>query len=147
MARSRAQSQSKSKRRNEDTRDKNVASERKLNISFSFEHFRGVDSKGVGQTWDQWHSEGLIVPLLMKLQHLSSITPDIANSEKTLSRYGQFPAESFFTCPEELKGKNWGSIRKLGSGGKVRVAGFYGEHNVFYIVFLDKDHQFWPTEN
>lgn len=46
-----------------------------------------------------------------------------------------------FEIPENAK---WGVIKKIG-GQKGRVAGFLWD-NIFYVVFLDKEHKFYKTE-
>ena len=61
--------------------------------------------------------------------------------------FGDFPPNSKFKCPQNLKSiDSWGTIRQMGNGGKTRIAGFYDKNYVFRVVFLDKKHEFWPTD-
>lgn len=145
MVRDRSQSKSR-KSRNDETRSKkdNLASSK---ITFSFANFIGKDSKGIGQTWDEWKEKDAnrIVTFLNKLQHLGNLNTNQAKEEKSLTVYGSFPPDSHFTCPDQFKEiSTWGVIRRF--SGKLRVPGFYDGQGVFNIVFLDEDHVFWPSE-
>lgn len=140
---------SKAKRgRGDETREKkdNLTTSQ---ITFSFANFLGKDSNGVGQTWEEWSEKdpARIVKLLNKLTYLGSINTTKAKEDKILTVYGRFPPDSKFTCPEKLKEKNnWGVIRGIGLGWKLRVPGYYDGQGVFHIVFLDDGHEFWPSE-
>ncbi|SDY87248.1 hypothetical protein [Acinetobacter kyonggiensis] len=119
----------------------------KTKITLGFDFFLGQDTKGIGQTWEDWHQNGLIVSMLHKLKHLCTLTPGEAKSEGSLKIYGDFPPNSKFKCPQNLKSiDSWGTIRQMGNGGKTRIAGFYDKNYVFRVVFLDKKHEFWPTD-
>jgi len=68
-----------------------------------------------------------------------------AINKKIIKKYGEFPPKdkSDFAYPVYLHpGVCWVAIH---IEGKKRVAG-YIEDNVFYIIFLDKDHGFWISE-
>ena len=140
---------SKSKKdRNDETRDKkdNLVTSK---ITFSFANFLGKDSKGIGQTWEEWGEKDpeRLVKLLNKLKYLGGLNSTQAKEEKSLTVYEALPKDSNFTCPDELKEKsNWGVIRNLGLGWKLRVPGYYDGQGIFHIVFLDDEHQFWPSE-
>ena len=57
--------------------------------------------------------------------------------------YDNFPVNSDFIHPKYVPaGVKWSTIRIKG---KERIVG-YLEENIFYVVFLDKDHRFWITE-
>lgn len=132
--------------RSEEQREKND-SMLQTKITLGFDFFLGQDSKGVGQTWEDWNQNELIVPMLNKLKHICALTPGQAKEEGSLKIYGEFPKDSEFKCPESLKDiDSWGTIRKMGNGGKTRIAGFYDKNYIFRIVFLDKEHKFWPTD-
>jgi len=141
--RSRSKSQ---KNRNDETRlKKDTLSSSK--ITFSFVNFIGKDSKGIGQTWDEWNQKdpNRIIALLNKLQHLGSLNTNQAKEEKSLTVCGSFPPDSKFTCPDQFeKITTWGVVRRF--SGKLRAPGFYDGQGVFHIVFLDEDHVFWPSE-
>jgi hypothetical protein len=135
--------------RNDETREKKDELSTSK-ITFSFANFLGSDTKGTGQSWEDWNDKDpqRIVDLLNKLKYLGTINSTQAKEEKSLAVYGPFPKDSKFVCPENLKEKNnWGVIRKLGSGWKLRVPGYYEGQGVFHIVFLDDEHEFWPSES
>ncbi|HHP0406102.1 hypothetical protein ACSS1H_00610 [Acinetobacter baumannii] len=145
MAKSRSQSKA-AHSRNEEHLDKND-NNLKTKITFGFDFFLGTDLKGNGQDWDDWMKDDLIIPMLKKLAHLSTLTPAEAKKEESLKIYGAFPCCSEFKCPPHLSHiDSWGTIRKMGSGWKRRIAGFYDKDYVFRLVFLDKEHKFWPTD-
>lgn len=142
----RNQGKAKSGRRDETKSKREQLSSSK--ITFSFASFLGKDEKDIGQSWNEWLDTDptRISRMLEVLCHLSKLNSAEAKENKCLSVYGKFPPDSKFTCPGHLNNINtWGVIRKL--GGKVRAAGFYDKNAVFHIVFLDQDHDFWPTEN
>ncbi|MEK7432360.1 MAG: hypothetical protein AABZ74_04445 [Cyanobacteriota bacterium] len=80
--------------------------------------------------------------MIDKFEHLSD--KNIMEAQKgILTLYGNFPEKSNFEYPKYIsQNVNWASI---GLKGKERVIGFV-ENNIFYIVFLDKEHEFWLTE-
>jgi len=68
-----------------------------------------------------------------------------ALNEQQMAVYGGFPAKSDFTPPKHVASDVQWAVVKRGKGQKGRVAGYVID-NVFYPVFLDKDHRFWLTE-
>ncbi|MEZ9063002.1 MULTISPECIES: hypothetical protein [unclassified Vibrio] len=82
-----------------------------------------------------------------------------AGGLKVLTYYPSFPQKSPFQIPPSVPHDvRWGRFRL---GNKVRVAGFSVPNtlasqldkdgncfnpNIFYVVFLDKNHSFWPVE-
>lgn len=116
----------------------------KPHVAFSFEYFINQDS--VGQSLETWSDSKLLVCMLQKMVHISSQTPAQAMQDQTLTIYDDFPIKSVndFTCPQHLSDeKNWGVLRNIGKQ-KVRIAGFL-KGNIFYVVYLDKDHKFWKS--
>ena len=68
-----------------------------------------------------------------------------AKNQQVVTQYGGYLAHSTFTCPMALQAKKtWGVIKRIG-GQKPRVAGFF-ENHIFHCVFLDIEHQFYPTK-
>ena len=105
-----------------------------------------------GQSLRQWSNSGdLLLKLteigaaLNKLTYSKAITDGII-SEYDIDRFmvNNMPNGSEWNYPRTLVKKDvrWCKIR-LGS--TRRVIGFM-EKNVFQVVFLDKDHEFYPTE-
>lgn len=117
----------------------------KSDLTFSFKYFQ--DQDGTGQSLKTWlETEVLLVQgLVNKLVYLSDNTLTASQQNKILTLYRQFPArnQTDFTCLAGFENENWGTIRKL-NGQKGRAAGFLRD-NVFYVVFLDKDHRFWKS--
>jgi hypothetical protein len=96
-----------------------------------------------GQSFEEWEKNKLLANLMARLREISSNTVIEAINKGILKEYGEFPENTEFRFPIYLfKGVNWASLH---IAGKQRVAG-YIEDNVFYIVFLDKDHKFWISE-
>ncbi|MVW87832.1 hypothetical protein EI969_18105 [Pseudomonas sp. PB101] len=131
--------------RREDTREAQPL-KRNQYLSFSFKYFKDQDD--VGQSLATWASGDLLASLIAKLHHISKVNITELQTEKSITNYRRFPPadKTHFSCPSDLsKDDSWGVIRNIG-GQKQRVAGFLRD-NIFYIVFLDRDHKFWPTDN
>ncbi|MEZ4686649.1 MAG: hypothetical protein R3B47_11460 [Bacteroidia bacterium] len=95
-----------------------------------------------GQTIKEWEELGLLEKLFEKLAGISSMTVREATSSQTIKQYSKvsFPPKSDFYHPKHVpQGVIWCSVHLQG---KECIAG-YLEDNIFYIVFLDKDHRFW----
>jgi hypothetical protein len=108
-----------------------------------------------GQTLREWGNENAlllklseIIAILNKLTYSQAITNgiiiDYAVTDSSKFNSNGMPKSSKWPYPKHLttKNVNWCKIR-LGS--TRRVIG-YMITNVFYIVYLDKDHKFYPTE-
>ena len=127
-------------------RKQNIRIERRVKdviplLLFSFKDFDNNQCPP-GQTFKEWENTGLLADLMTKLMELSTKTRIKACQEKSIEIYGAFPPNSDFHIPKYIEGDvEWGTIQDVG-GQKHRVAG-YVIGNVFYIVFLDKDHKFW----
>jgi hypothetical protein len=97
-------------------------------------------------------NQSLLCDFLDKLVELSKITKTeaIGKKDKTnpLGIYSNFDFETQsefkkpnFEIPENAQ---WATIKRIG-GQKSRVAGFI-QDNIFYVVFLDKNHKFYVVE-
>ena len=96
-----------------------------------------------GQSFKEWEKNQILSNLMVRLREISSYTITEAQQNKILTIYGDFPIKSDFKHPKHIPlGVNWAVISIKG---KERIAGYIDE-NIFYIVFLDKDHRFWITE-
>lgn len=113
-------------------------------IKISWIHYQGKKDK-VGQSLGDWENENeakLLYALFKQIDVIQNTPYLELIQKKYLKLYNQFPdnKETDFRCPDELeKSENWGTIRKLHQ--ESRVAGFL-RGDVFYIVFLDKNHKF-----
>ena len=96
-----------------------------------------------GQKFEEWENESILSNLLTRLRQISSYSIEEAISQKVVNTYDNFPENSDFYHPKHIpEGVRWGTISVKG---KERIVGYIAE-NVFYIVFLDKDHRFWISE-
>ena len=98
-----------------------------------------------GQNYKDWESEELLSQTISRLQALCSMTMEQAKQQQIIKEYdAEMPEGTTFErpkhIPEDIK---WASIRIQG---KVRVIGFIEDNFVFQIVFLDKEHEFYPSK-
>lgn len=124
--------------------EKKVQGEKPL-LHFNFKDFNQIQCPP-GQKFADWEKEGLLSDFFQKLVDLSQKDRLTASREKCITVYHSFPPNSDFKIPKYIEGDvDWAVIDNVG-GQKHRVAGYIVE-NVFYIVFLDKDHKFWKMQN
>src|SRR5689334_5586356 len=124
---------------------------------FNFSYF---DIQPAGQAFNDWDHDELS-DLLGKLQEFSRSSLDYWVGQKTLVFYNSFPIKSDFTRPKHVPHQaRWGRFRLKQ---KVRLVGFVVptdyhdrshpttgarfDRHAFYVVFLDRDHKFWITED
>jgi hypothetical protein len=107
-------------------------------LVFSFRDF----DPSQGQTFTQWGDSKLLRVLLDKIREYSRKT--IPEAQIASFRiYGTFPPHSRFTSPRHITpDATWASMHIQG---KECIAG-HVVGNIFYVVFLDREHHFWPTE-
>jgi hypothetical protein len=107
-------------------------------LVFSFRDFDPTQ----GQTFAEWEDGKLLQVFLDKLREYSRKTlPEAQQARLTL--YETFPPESGFKHPSFIPDDaRWASLHIQG---KECVAGHFID-NVFYITFLDRNHQFWVTK-
>ena len=99
-----------------------------------------------GQTLQQWSDEGLLVKLTERIKQLGALTREEAIHQKLIKEYPAktgFPANSKFTKPTYLNPERWAVMHITNNS--IEVVAGYLEDDIFYVVFLDKEHQFWPT--
>jgi hypothetical protein len=131
-----------------DRRTANVRQERPVpedlpKLSFNFKDFDFAQCPP-GQTLDQWQKDKLLDKLLLRFVDVCACTRQEAEQKGLLKVYGSFPVSGAFRVPQHIEGEvEWGTIRKIG-GQKPRLAG-YIIASVFYPVFLDKEHLFYPS--
>jgi hypothetical protein len=105
-----------------------------------------------GQTLMDWNKSGIALPLLNVVAALSKITYSQAITDGLVTEYDDqakfgsdnMPKSSKWKYPVTISSPDikWCKIR-LGS--TRRVIGFM-KGNVFHAVFLDENHEFYPTE-
>lgn len=107
-------------------------------IVLSFKNFDAHQ----GQSFEAWQKEALLARALKKLQTLCQYSIPQARAEGILKMYNQFPPSSSFHHPKHIPADiQWCSMH---IGNKPCVIGYF-EDNIFHIVFLDKEHEFWIT--
>ena len=117
-------------------------------IAFNFKFFTyGADS---GQSFEEWQRDEILADLNNKLKDYSGKTVLELLQDKTLEIYSEYPKGSKFTQPPMLTSAQieWCRLRLTG---RRRLIGFFYKvsdvscKNIFYIVFLDKNHDFAPS--
>lgn len=114
---------------------------RELLIVFSF---RDLD-RNQGQGFKEWEENEILAAACEKLAGISQLTVGQAVQQQIVKVYTKvsFPPESNFVHPIHVSDDvNWASMHIQG---KECIIGYF-EENVFYIVFLDMNHEFWITK-
>jgi hypothetical protein len=108
-----------------------------MELVFSFRDFDQTQ----GQTFAEWQNLNLLDIMLDKLKEYSKKTvPEAQKAGFTV--YDRFPPKSGFKPPQSIpENVKWASLHIQG---RECIAGHL-ENNTFYVVFLDKDHRFWPS--
>jgi len=121
---------------------RNSQSKKERNITFSFSKY----IKGEGETFEGWEELGLLKQLILRLKYLGQYSALTVRQNKWIKEYHKvdFPPNSKFTKPKHIQNVTWAVIHITPTSKEV-VAG-YIEDEVFYIIFLDKDHKFWPSK-
>ena len=116
--------------------------ERKRTISFSWEKLHPSE----GQRIVDWENEGLLSDLCIRMQQIGQYESSQALAQQLIKQYTKvgYPDNSKFTKPTHVSPTYWAVIH-IKQNSKEVVAG-YIENDVFYIVFLDKEHLFWSTD-
>jgi hypothetical protein len=115
-----------------------LAPDKPKKMIFSFKDFDPTQ----GQTFMQWEKESLLSKMMEKIKEYSKMTV-MESKEAQFKVYGDFPSTSKFKHPSMvIEDADWAAMRIQG---KERVAGHLID-NIFYIVFLDMEHQFYPSE-
>lgn len=129
--------------RRENERNERAVKEDLPKLSLNFKDF-DWNQCPPGQTFEEWEKEKRLSVLMKKFVDVCMYNRTEAMQMKCLKVYGAFPDNSEFRKPEHIKGEvEWGTIQRIG-GQKPRLAG-YIIGSVFYPVFLDRDHKFYPT--
>lgn len=132
--------------RKRNTREERRVKEDLPKIVFSFKDF---DRRQIppGQTYDEWEDRKLLAYLIEKFGEICKYNIIEAQQQNMIKIYGGFPANSSFEYPNTViqdENITWAVIMKV-KGQKPRVVGHIIE-NVFYVVFLDAEHLFFPSQ-
>lgn len=111
-------------------------------VVISFQYFIDQDTEYC-QSLKSWEQEGLLASMNNAFIQLCKET---AANPQRIKKYGSYPEGSktgYPECPKNLSNSaNWSSLRL---SGKVRVIGIM-DTNIFYVVYLDKDHLFYLSQ-
>ena len=115
-------------------------------LTFSFKYFRSGNK--AGESFEEWEKDQILADLNNKLKHYSNLGKRELIMSSILELFDAFPPDSEFDEPLDLQeyAIRWA---RLTITGKRRLIGFFfndeNSENVFYIVFLDKEHRFAPS--
>ncbi len=101
--------------------------------------------KAEGQSIEEWDKLGLLSDLFLRIKFVGQFSTQKALQEKYIKQYTKvdFPPDSKFKQPKHLSNETWAVMHITGTSKEV-VAG-YIKDDIFYIIFLDKEHEFWPS--
>jgi hypothetical protein len=125
--------------REQGNRAANVAKQRKITFSFT-KHLPNQ-----GQTIEEWDEMGLLVLLYNRLKFVGQYSAIEVRQNKIIKEYTKvdFPPKSEFKQPTHITNVVW-AVMHITQTSKEVVVGFI-EDDVFYIIFLDAEHKFWPS--
>ncbi len=106
--------------------------------------FRDFD-RNQGQNFEEWEEEKILALAINKLREICQLTRIQATNQQIIKQYSKvdFPPNSSFEHPKHvLPDVVWCSMHIQG---KECMIGHF-EDNIFHIVFLDKDHEFWISK-
>ena len=102
-----------------------------------------------GQSIKQWERDGLLSDLCTRLRQIGQYHSSEALAKLLIKQYTKneykLPEKSGFKEPKHIEPPKYWAIIHIKDSSKAVVVG-YIEDDVFYIVFLDKHHLFWPTD-
>lgn len=108
------------------------------NFRISFQDLDEVQ----GQSFEEWEKDGILADAMKKIREYCR-APLRKQMGSNFKEYGAFPEPSDFSHPSHIPNDvNWASLHITGR----RVLGGYVFENTFFVVFLDKNHQFWKCE-
>jgi len=98
-----------------------------------------------GQDFEDWEANVILSKALNRVSGLCSMTLQQAITSQLIKIYGiGLPVNSRFKIPNNLPDDTeWASIRIQG---KERIIGFVENGFIFQVVFLDKEHLFFPSK-
>jgi len=100
-----------------------------------------------GQSLKDWEKDGLLLKFNERMKAVGGLTREEALHQKIIKEYSSkigFPKKSKFKKPSYLSPDRW-AVMHLTNNSEEVVAG-YIEDDVFYVVFLDQEHDFWDTD-
>lgn len=98
-----------------------------------------------GQKCNDWEAEQLLSKALERVQGLCSMTVHEAIDSQILKIYGNaLPKDSNFSWPKHIPDDiEWA---RIAIQGQERIIGYIEYDHIFQVVFLDKNHEFYPSK-
>lgn len=114
---------------------------KKRSVTFSWEKLDITQ----GQTVKEWEASTFLSVLCERMRQIGGYTTEQVLANQMIKQYTKvgFPPDSDFKEPQHVSPAYWGVIHITPKSKEV-VAG-YLEEDVFYIIFLNQEHKFWPT--
>lgn len=104
--------------------------------------FRHLDNNQ-SNSFESWQESNMLSKFLDVLSNYtkSSLVSQLDGDKFT--KYQSFPPNSEFTCPSYIpEDAAWARIHVTGT----HIIAGHIVGNIFYVVFLDADHKFWPSK-
>jgi hypothetical protein len=121
--------------------NRQIQGPKRRKISFGF----SMHIPDQGQTFKQWEELGLLAVLHNMMKFVGQFSLQESLQKQYLKQYTKvnFPPDSKFIPPKHIVNVIW-TVMHITTNSKEVVVG-YIEDDIFYVVFLDKDHEFWPS--
>jgi len=115
--------------------------DRRRNLVFSL----AMLDRNQGQNYEDWEEHQLLSKALNRIQGVCSMTYHEALQSEIISVYtSDMPPKTEFERPKHIpEDIIWASIRIQG---QERIIGYIENGYIFQVVFLDKNHMFYPSE-
>ena len=110
-------------------------------IVFSLKYF----DKTQGESPEIWEDNKILSKAINRIQSICNTTVQDAIQSKILKIYGkEIPKDSNFKLPKYINEEiEWASLRIQG---EERIIGYIEDDFIFNIVFLDMEHEFYPSK-
>ncbi len=111
------------------------------NFLLSFKHL----DKSQGQSFSDWQHTGMLAEAIETLSNYCHLPLDSQVDRKKFTIYGSFPpkGKTTFTHPKHVpEDAKWARIHINGT----HILAGHVFQNVFYLVFLDQEHEFYISE-
>lgn len=98
-----------------------------------------------GQKFKDWELREILSIALERIQGLCSMTVHEAIQSQILKIYGnKLPPKCKFNWPKHIPDDiNWA---RIAIQGQERIIGYIESEHIFQVVFLDIDHDFYPSK-
>ncbi|EKF55238.1 hypothetical protein I215_08336 [Galbibacter marinus] len=100
-----------------------------------------------GQSVEEWERDGLLSVFCQMMRQIGQYNTTQVYANQMIKQYTKvgFPPDSKFEEPKHVSPSYWAVIHIKPKSKEVVVG--YIEDEIYYIVFLDKEHHFWPTKD